>query len=83
MARVTVEDCLAHVDNRFGLVILAAERARQISKGSTPLIDCANKPPVTALREIAAGKVQFKDDVSDTIERYLADLRARGQQASQ
>ena len=83
MARVTVEDCLTHVDNRFGLVILAAERARQISKGSTPLIDCSNKPPVTSLREIAAGKVQFKDDVRETIERYLADQRTRGQKASQ
>jgi len=79
VARVTVEDCLNHVDNRFGLVILAAERARQISKGSTPLIDCSNKPPVTALREIAAGKVQFKDEIRGTVERYLADQRARGQ----
>ena len=83
MARVTVEDCLTHVDNRFGLVILAAERARQISKGSTPLIDCSNKPPVTSLREIAAGKVQFKDPVRTSIYRYLADQRARGQQPKQ
>ena len=83
MARVTVEDCLTHVDNRFGLVILAAERARQIAKGSTPLIDCSNKPPVTALREIAAGKVTFKEDVRATIERYLADQRARGLQPKQ
>ena len=83
MARVTVEDCLKHVDNRFGLVILAAERARQIAKGSTPLIDCSNKPPVTSLREIAAGKVQFKEDVRGIIERYLVDQRSRGQQPKQ
>ena len=83
MARVTVEDCLNRTNNRFGLVILAAERARQISKGSTPLIDCVNKPPVTALREIASGKVQFKDEVRSTIERYLADQRARGLQPQQ
>lgn len=83
MARVTVEDCLSNVHNRFGLVILAAERARQISKGSTPLIDCANKPPVTSLREIAAGKVAFKDDVRISIERYLADQRTRGLQPKQ
>ena len=53
MARVTVEDCLEKVDNRFALVILAAERSRQISKGSPMLVPCRNKPAVAALREIA------------------------------
>ena len=53
MARVTVEDCLDKVPNRFALVILAAERARQLSRGATPGVDCDNKPAVTALREIA------------------------------
>ena len=58
MARITVEDCLEHVDNRFDLVLLAARRARQISQGADPLVPAENdKPTVLALREIAAGLV--------------------------
>ncbi len=58
MARITVEDCLAHVDNRFDLVLLATKRARQISNGVEPLLDRENdKPTVIALREIAAGYI--------------------------
>jgi len=59
MARVTVEDCLEHVDNRFQLVMLATKRARQIAtKGSEPMVAEENdKPTVIALREIAEGKV--------------------------
>lgn len=54
MARVTVEDCLENVDNRFQLVLLSAKRARQISNGKKPLVDVENdKPTVVALREIA------------------------------
>jgi DNA-directed RNA polymerase subunit omega len=54
MARITVEDCLEHVDNRFDLVLLAARRARQISQGADPLVAPENdKPTVIALREIA------------------------------
>ena len=54
MARITVEDCLEHIDNRFELVLLAARRARQISKGADPLVPEDNdKPTVIALREIA------------------------------
>lgn len=59
MARVTVEDCLERVDNRFELVILSTERTKQLLKGSQPLVETANKPAVTALREIAAGRVYF------------------------
>ena len=59
MARVTVEDCLEQLNNRFALVILAAERTKQLLKGAEPLVPTANKPAVTALREIAAGKVYF------------------------
>ncbi|MFO1519200.1 MAG: DNA-directed RNA polymerase subunit omega [bacterium] len=58
MARVTVEDCLENVDNRFGLVHLAARRVRQLAKGSHRLVECDNKDIVGALREIAAGKVR-------------------------
>ncbi|WP_303290329.1 DNA-directed RNA polymerase subunit omega [Marinobacter sp. SS5-14b] len=59
MARVTVEDCLEHVDNRFQLVMLATKRARQIAtKGAEPMVPEENdKPTVIALREIAEGKV--------------------------
>ena len=58
MARITVEDCLEHVDNRFQLVLVATKRARQIEQGKHPLLDLENdKPTVIALREIAAGLV--------------------------
>jgi DNA-directed RNA polymerase subunit omega len=59
MARVTVEDCLEHVDNRFQLVMLATKRARQLAtKGFEPLVPEENdKPTVIALREIAEGKI--------------------------
>jgi DNA-directed RNA polymerase subunit omega len=64
MARVTVEDCIIHVDNRFALVFLAMKRARQLMVGAKPLIDVSkSKPPVLALREIATGKVKFDRDV--------------------
>jgi len=58
MARITVEDCLEHVENRFDLVLLAARRARQIAQGADPLVPAENdKPTVIALREIAANLV--------------------------
>ena len=54
MARITVEDCLEHIENRFDLVLLASRRARQISQGADPLVPAENdKPTVIALREIA------------------------------
>lgn len=60
MARVTVEDCLEHVDNRFELVLLATKRARQIANGKTPMVDWDNdKPTVVALREIADGLISM------------------------
>ncbi len=58
MARVTVEDCLDHVNNRFDLVLLASKRARQLVNGVDPLLKWENdKPTVMALREIAEGLV--------------------------
>ena len=62
MARVTVEDCLEQVDNRFLLVMLASKRVKQLYKGARPLIEnkSANKNVVLSLREIAAGKVNFE-----------------------
>jgi DNA-directed RNA polymerase subunit omega len=68
MARVTVEDCLPMVDNRFALVLLAAKRARQLMAGARPILDVSkNKPPVLSLREIATGKVRFDRDVRETL----------------
>ncbi|TVQ78644.1 MAG: DNA-directed RNA polymerase subunit omega [Bradymonadales bacterium] len=61
MARITVEDCLEHVDNRFELVHLASRRTRQLMKGARPLVDntfSQNRLVVVGLREIAAGFVK-------------------------
>jgi DNA-directed RNA polymerase subunit omega len=76
MARITVEDCLENVPNRFSLVLLAAERTKQILKGEPVLIEDYrdNKEVVTALREIAAGKVL--PDLSDFDENANIDTHA-------
>ncbi|HUI28195.1 MAG TPA: DNA-directed RNA polymerase subunit omega [Candidatus Kryptonia bacterium] len=60
MARITVEDCLEQIPNRFQLVLLAARRAKQLLKGARPLVETDNKEVVTALREIAATKVSMR-----------------------
>ena len=59
MARITVEDCLEQVPNRFELVLLAARRAKQLLKGARPLVESDNKEIVTALREVADTKVRL------------------------
>jgi DNA-directed RNA polymerase subunit omega len=59
MARITVEDCLEKVDSRFGLVMLAARRAKMLIRGAKPLVESTNRAIVTALREVEAGKVYF------------------------
>lgn len=59
MARITVEDCLEHCENRFALVHIASRRARELFKGIEPLVPCKNREVVTALREIAAGKIGY------------------------
>ena len=65
MARVTVEDCLDKVNNRFSLVLLVAKRAKQLLKGVNPTLQMKNnKYVVTALREVAAGNVYFDMDSS-------------------
>ena len=63
MARITVEDCQQRVDNRFLLVQMAIKRVRQYRDGYEPLLESRNKEVVTALREIAAGKI-LPDDTS-------------------
>ena len=58
MARITVDDCIKFLPNRFELTLAATNRARQITAGSAPLLDAdRDKPTVIALREVAAGKV--------------------------
>ena len=67
MARITVEDCIDKIGNRFELVLLATKRARQITRDATPLVDVENdKPTVIALREIAEGKIDLAilDDIT-------------------
>lgn len=74
MARVTVEDCLANVDNRFQLVLVATKRARQISLGAQPFVEEENdKPTVLALREIAEGHVT-RDILDEQIEEEILEF---------
>jgi len=78
MARITVEDCLEVVDNRFELVMMAAKRARQLANGVDPLIDNSeanDKPTVLALREIAAR--QITSDYIDTVEKAERERKER------
>jgi len=78
MARITVEDCLANVDNRFDLVLLASRRARQLVNGVDPLVPWENdKPTVVALREIAEGLISEEtvaepEETKDSIDEELA-----------
>ncbi len=81
MARVTVEDCLEHVRNRFELVSLATKRARQLSLiGAEPLVERENdKDTVIALREIAEGQItnEILENVDDEFSHYLKPNRSR------
>ena len=81
MARVTVEDCLEKIGNRFALVILAAERARMLSRRARPLVECSNKAAVTALREIADAHVRFKENIREQVQYHLEEIRLRGAKA--
>ena len=62
MSRITVEDCLEKINNRFELVMLASKRARQLFRGAKPLIESENREVVVALRENAEGKVKKGSD---------------------
>ena len=67
MARVTIEDCLLHVENMYELVHLATKRTRMLYRGADPLVKTKNRVIVTALREIAAGKVlAYTEKAADT-----------------
>lgn len=69
MARITVEDCLERIPNRFELVLLAARRAKQLLKGARPLVEDDNKEVVTALREIADEKVRLNYEDAGPVEQ--------------
>ncbi len=76
MARVTVEDCLEKVSNRFALIVLASKRVRELGKsGVEPLVKCKNKRAVTALREIAEGKVGWEEDVDEVVRSFTEESR--------
>ena len=77
MARVTVEDCLEREENRFALVVLAAQRTRSLMKGATALVHSKNKAAVTALREIAASKVHFDRQTNEAVAEYIEEVNKR------
>ncbi len=76
MARVTVEDCLEHEENRFALCILAAKRTRQLNRGVPALVESKNRAAVTALREIAAARVAYSSDVRGMVEEHISEAKA-------
>ena len=84
MARVTVEDCLDKVDNRFHLVLVATKRARQLANGVQPLVDWENdKPTVVALREIADGHItrEILSEIAavEPVEPIVSEAEVRGE----
>ncbi len=76
MARVTVEDCLEYVENRFALVHAGAKRAKELARGAKALYKCKNTDIVTALREIAAGKVKITNQ--QVVEDVPASKKGKG-----
>jgi DNA-directed RNA polymerase subunit omega len=89
MARITIEDCMEHVPNRFHLVRIASIRAKQLRKGALPLLTSEdNKQIVMSLREIAAGLVKASDvesagPVDTSVEDTAADLSVAAAEAVQ
>ncbi len=83
MARITVEDCLEHFDNRFELVLVASKRARQLTLGHEPLLEWENdKSTVVALREIAEGLIgrEIMDESEPSLEEALSASMANAQE---
>lgn len=78
MARVTVEDCLEREENRFALVVLAASRTRTLMKGVPSLVHSKNKPAVTALREIASGRVHFDRSSNEVVSEWIETQQRAG-----
>jgi len=84
MARITVEDCLEHVENRFSLVLITAQRAKQLLKGARPRVegDTGNKEIVIALREIGKGLIEYHEkDPEDILPDAAAEEAKRVAQA--
>jgi len=82
MARISVEDCLRQLPNRFALVHLAAARTKQLLKGSRPRVQADNKEVVLALREIAAGKVRPANPLPEFSEIVIKEIPAKGKSPS-
>ena len=76
VARVTVEDCLEHEENRFALVVLAAQRTRSLMKGAPALVNAKNKAAVVSLREIAKGRVYWHRQSEEVVREYIAEMQA-------
>ena len=81
MARVTVEDCLEHIENRFALVMLATQRARDLRGRSTRIFPSSNKEAVHALREIGAGFVSFDEKSKKRLAKALGLEQLEAEQA--
>ena len=78
MARVTVEDCLEKIPNRFALTVLSSRRARALSEGKgTAQVKSANKVGVVALREIAKGMVRYSEEVDEVVQNFIDEQRAQ------
>ena len=78
MARVTIEDCLDHISDHFALIHLAAKRYRQLHKNnSAPMVPSKNKPAVTALREIASGQVNFRENIAEAMASQISEGNER------
>jgi DNA-directed RNA polymerase subunit omega len=77
MARVSIEDCLSVLENRFALVTVAASRTRQLMGGDEPLVKTKNKMAVTALREIAEGFVTSQDVPNEVLKVMKASAAGR------
>lgn len=73
MARVTVEDCLEHIENRFALIMLATTRARELRRGSERIFQSKNKDIVHALREIGAGYVDLDEKSRTRLRQHLGE----------
>ena len=81
MARVTVEDCLERIPNRFAMALLASKRARALLQGAEPTVDTDNKPCVTALREIAEGTVHWDLPVEDILAGNIPEAKKKSRRA--
>ena len=77
MARVTVEDCLERIPNRFAMALLASKRARALLQGAEPTLETENKPCVTALRDIAAGNVHWDLPVEDILAGNIPETKKK------